>query len=232
MSIKLPPKHIAIIPDGNRRWAKNKGLPTFEGHREAVDKTIPELLEKAAELGVEYITFWALSTENFKKRGEDEIQGIFSLGKLFFKNRMKKFHDNGVCVKFIGDLKNVPTDIQEIIENSTEQTKENTKITFIIAVNYGGRDEIVRAVKKIMQLNNANTIITKDNFGQFLDTKDIPDPDIIIRTGGEKRLSGFMLWQNDYSEIYFSDLFFPDFKKEELEKAVIDFQSRDRRYGK
>jgi undecaprenyl diphosphate synthase len=226
------PQHIAIIPDGNRRWAKAKGLLSFEGHKQATEKTIPELLEKAAELGVKYITFWALSTENLTKREKDEVNGLFTLGKMFLKKRLDDLHKNGVRVKCIGNLPGLPEDIQETIKKAIETTKYNTKITFIIAINYGGRDEIMRAMQKVMNMRFLAGSVNKENFFQFLDTNGTPDPDLIIRTGGEQRLSGFMLWQCEYSEFYFSDLLFPDFNGKELEKAVDEFSARQRRFGK
>jgi undecaprenyl diphosphate synthase len=227
------PKHIAIIPDGNRRWTKTKGISNpLEGHRVAFEEVLPELLQKAADLGIEYFTFWALSPENFKKRGKDEVSGLFALGKFFYANRLKEMMEKGVRIRFIGDLDKLSPDIQKIISDTTAKTKGNTRITLIIAVNYGGRNELMRAVQKVIKLNYLASNVNEDNFDQFLDTHGVTDPDLIIRTGGEQRLSGFMPWQSVYSEFYFSDVLFPDFHADELEKAVEEFGRRKRNFGK
>lgn len=226
------PTHIALIPDGNRRWARSKNLPEMEGHRHSFEDVLPALLEKAADMGVQYFTFWALSTENRTKRSPAEIEGLFSLGKLFYAKRLKDFIKKGVRLKFIGDISSLSSEIQTIIKDSEEKTKNNSRITLVIAINYGGRDEIIRAVQKVNEMNFLAKSVNKDNFSQFLDTNGIPDPDLIIRTAGEKRLSGFLLWQSEYSEFYFTDLFFPDFSPEELAKAVDEFTNRKRNFGK
>ncbi|VVA44066.1 Isoprenyl transferase [Candidatus Roizmanbacteria bacterium] len=219
------PKHVAIIPDGNRRWAKEKGLPSVEGHRYAAQTTFPNLANELARLGVKYFTFWALSTENLTGRSKEELDNIFDLIRFFLKNKSKEFKKKETRFKTIGDLTRLPNDLQNEIFKIVEDTKKNKKMTVILGLNYGGRDEIIRAVKKG---NN----LTKENFSNYLDTAGIPDPDLIIRTGGEKRLSGFMLWQSEYSELYFSDLYFPDFTAWELEKAINSYSERQRRFGK
>lgn len=224
------PLHIAIIPDGNRRWATSKGLPSFEGHRVGADKTLPALIEKAGELGIKYFTFWALSTENLKKRSPEEVNNINKLIRYFVQIKLNDMHKKGARIIMIGNLRTLPEDIQKGITKAVEKTKDNTKITVIFAVNYGGRDEMIRAVKKI----NSSEIqtIDKNNFGEYLDTAGIPDPDLIIRTGGEKRLSGFMLWQSEYSEMEFVDVFFPDFSPALLTQCIDDYSFRQRRFGK
>jgi len=219
------PKHVAIIPDGNRRWAKEKGLPSVEGHRYAAQTTFPNLANELARLGVKYFTFWALSTENLAGRSKEELNNLFELIRFFLKNKLKEFKKKETKFKAIGDLTRLPEDLQKEIFKIIEDTKENKKMTVILGLNYGGRDEIIRAIKKG---NN----LTKENFSNYLDTAGIPDPDLIIRTGGEKRLSGFMLWQSEYSELYFSDLYFPDFTAKELEKAINSYSERQRRFGK
>lgn len=226
------PNHIAIIPDGNRRWAKQKNLPPFEGHRYTFDEVLPKLLTKATELGAKYFTFWAMSTENQSKRTKEEVEGLYSLGKLFYKKKLQDLVKNNVKVKFIGNISDLSLDIQTIIKESEEKTKENSKITFIIAVNYGGRDEIIRAIKRMRVENINEQELTEEIVSQYLDTTSIPDPDLIIRTGGTMRMSGFMPWQSEYSELYFSNLYFPDFTPEELEKAVQEFTNRKRNFGK
>jgi undecaprenyl diphosphate synthase len=219
------PKHIAIIPDGNRRWAKERGKPAVEGHRYAAKTTLPNLTDELERLGVRYFTFWALSTENLTGRSKEELNNLFDLIRFFLKNKLKEFKKKQVQFKTIGDLTSLPEDLQKEISKITKDTEENEKMTIILGLNYGGRDEIIRAIKKGKNL-------TKENFSDYLDTAGIPDPDLIIRTGGEKRLSGFMLWQSEYSELYFSDLYFPDFTAKELEKAVKNYSERQRRFGK
>ena len=219
------PKHVAIIPDGNRRWAKKQGKPAMEGHRYAAQTTLPNLTDELERLGIKYFTFWALSTENLTGRSKEELNNLFDLIRFFLKNKLKEFKKKQVRFKTIGDLTSLPDDLQKEILKITKDTKENEKMTIILGLNYGGRDEIIRAIKKGKNL-------TKENLGNYLDTAGIPDPDLIIRTGGEKRLSGFMLWQSEYSELYFSDLYFPDFSAKELEKAVKNYSDRQRRFGK
>lgn len=229
-------KHIAVIPDGNRRWARSKGLPTFEGHRTAAEKILPELIEKASKLNIPFFTFWALSTENLKDRSKKEVENLLNLMRFFLKRRLNEFIKKDIKLDIIGNISELPEDLQRDIEQAVKKTKNNKKITFILAINYGGKDEIIRAIKKIVNFNPPMTgqilNLDKKTFAKFLDTKNIPDPDLIIRTGGEQRLSGFMLWQSEYSEFYFSEKYFPDFNSKELEKAVKDYSFRQRRFGK
>jgi len=225
-------RHIAVIPDGNRRWAKAKGLPVIEGHRIASEKILPDLIQKSSDLGISYFTFWALSTENLKERTKVEIDNLFSLMRIFLNRRLVEFKKKGVKLKVIGNIKELPNDLQKSIEKAINETKNNKKITLILAINYGGKDEIIRAIKKIRNSKFEIQNLKKDDFKQFLDTAGIPDPDLIIRTGGEKRLSGFMLWQSEYSELYFFDKYFPDFSTQELEKAIQNYLLRQRRFGK
>lgn len=226
------PKHIAIIPDGNRRWARKKGLPVMEGHRLAAEKVLPNLMRKAKKMGVKYFTFWGLSTENLTKRTEGEIKNLFLLIKYFLNERLGEFKKENVRVKFIGDISKFPPDIQKGMHKMESETSIHGELTAVLALNYGGRDEIIRAVKKISDLKPQNVDLNAENFKAFLDTQEIPDPDLIIRTGGEMRLSGFLPWQSIYSELYFSDIYFPDFDESELEKAIHEFDNRQRRYGK
>jgi undecaprenyl diphosphate synthase len=226
------PTHVAVIPDGNRRWAKSKGLPFFEGHRTGADKTLPALIEKAGELGIQYFTFWVLSTENLAKRSPDEVNHLYKLMRYFIQIKLNEMHKKGARILMIGNLQTLPEDIQKGISQAVEKTKDNKKITVIFAVNYGGRDEILRAIKKMQKSNPVDKNLDKDTFSSFMDTAGIPDPDLIIRTGGDKRISGFMLWQSEYSEIEFLDMFFPDFTPELFEKSINDFSNRQRRFGK
>jgi len=221
------PKHIAIIPDGNRRWAKKKGLPTFEGHRFAAENTLLKLVDKLLQLKIKYFTFWALSTENLLKRSSKEIKNLFSLMEYFLRQKGEELNKKNIKIKVIGDLEKLPTHLQKEIEKIIKKTEKNTMMEIILAINYGGRDEIVRAIKKIKDVK----AISKENLDHYLDTAGIPPPDLIIRTGGEKRLSGFMLWQSEYSELYFTDVYFPDFNPQELEKAINNYLLRQRRFG-
>lgn len=232
--IKSIPRHVAIIMDGNRRWAKKRGLPIFEGHRVAAEKVIEPLVEKASQMGVSFLTLWAFSTENWQ-RDRREVEGLLKLFRHQLAKDIEKLHQNGVRILVTGDRSKFPEDIQKGIKEGIEKTKNNKTITVVLALNYGGRDEIIRAIKKmaknfktVKQFNN----LTIRQFSSYLDTADIPEPDLIIRTGGEKRLSGFLLWQSEYSELYFTDVLFPDFTPEEFEKAILEYQKRQRRFGR
>jgi undecaprenyl diphosphate synthase len=227
-----PLKHLALIPDGNRRWAKAHGLPVLEGHRRVMEKVFPTLITKAQELGLPYFTIWGFSTENWQ-RSQEEVSGLMSLFKLFFEQHGQKLKRDGVRLLFIGRRDNLDPELIEIINRWSELTKTNTKLNLTIAGNYGGRDEIVRAVNTILERGEYSEI-GEATLAAHLDTSifDLPDPDLIIRTSGEKRLSGFMSWQSAYSELYFSDKFMPDWTGDDLAAAVTDFTSRTRRYGK
>ncbi len=221
------PTHIAIIMDGNRRWARAHKLPILEGHRRVANVVLEKLVEHAAERGIKYITFWAFSTENWD-RAKNEVKGIMQIlsqGIGYFGKRM---HEKGVKLQIIGDLTRLDPGLQKRIVQVTDMTKENKRITLIIALNYGGRDEIVRAIKKVSSVR----LLTPETFSEFLDTKEIPDPDFIIRTGGEQRLSGFLPWQSVYSELYFPAWYMPDFTPERLDEAIEEFARRKRRFGK
>lgn len=225
------PVHVAVIPDGNRRWARAKKLPDVEGHRVSSEKVLPQIIETLSNADVKYFTFWALSTENAKKRSKEEYDNLLGLMKFFLERRVSKLHKKNVRIKVIGNVESFPPDIQKSVYKAMELTKKNTGITVIFGINYGGRDEILRGVKKAATEGKLDDL-TVENFGEFLDTKDIPDPDLIIRTGGEKRVSGFMLWQSEYAEYYFTDKLFPDFSPEDFEDAVAVFNKTERRFGK
>jgi len=221
------PKHIAVIMDGNRRWAKERNLPILEGHRKVADDILEPLIEYGAEKGVQYMTFWAFSTENWK-RSEKEVNGMMTIFRQVIRKRWQKLHEKGVRIQVIGDISKFPHDIHEALIKVIAQTKENKKITVIFALNYGGRDEILRAVK-----TSENTSTIDENaFSMLLDTKGIPDPEIIVRTGGEQRLSGFLLWQSQYSELYFPSWYMPEFTKEKLDEVLSEYGKRNRRFGK
>ncbi len=221
------PQHIAIIMDGNRRWAREHGLPILEGHRRVADKVIEPLIEYAAKRGVKYMTFWAFSTENWQ-RSAQEVRGIMAIFRHVIKKRWARLHEKGVRVLVIGDLSKFPQDIQKALDDVVGQTKNNTTITAVFALNYGGRDEIVRAIRKLL----SNSELNEETLASLLDTSGIPDPELIIRTGGEQRLSGFLLWQSEYSELYFPTWYMPDFTPERLDEAIDEFGKRKRRLGR
>lgn len=223
------PQHIAVIMDGDRRWAKERGLPVLEGHRRVADTMLEPLIEHAAKRGVRFMTFWAWSTENWQ-RDKREVEGMMRLFRHVIKNRWQRLHEKGVRVRVIGDTDKFPADIKKSLDEVVEQTKNNKTITAIFALNYGGRDEIIRAIKNIS--NVTLDTLTPDTFSQLLDTSGIPDPELIIRTGGEQRLSGFLLWQSEYSELYFPKWYMPEFTVRRLDEAIAEFQSRTRRLGK
>lgn len=230
MKEKIPteniPVHVALLMDGNRRWAKKNKLPKLEGHRRSANN-LDEIMTHAKKLGISYLTLWAFSTENWR-RDKKEVDYLFDLLREFSKKYKKKFLAEKNRFKHIGRKDRIPSDVKAIIEDFEESTKEFESFTVIIAVDYGGRNDIVRAIK---DLNNSGKKVTENNISDFLDTKGIPDPDLIIRTGGEIRLSGFMAWQATYSELYFTDTLFPEFGPKELEKAIKDFSKRKRNFG-
>ena len=227
------PTHISIIMDGNRRWAKKHKLAVLKGHEYAANNVLERIVEHAAKIGVKYVTFWAFSTENWQ-RSKPEVEGLLNILKISLKTKIGSFLKKGVCLKVIGDISKFPKDLQGGIAEAIEKTKNCKNITVVLAVNYGGRDEIIRAVNKIVS-NISKSVTQKKSevdFAQYLDTVGIPDPELIIRTGGEKRLSGFLLWQSEYSELYFTDKLWPDFKEKDLDVAVEEFSFRQRRFGK
>ena len=227
------PQHVALILDGNGRWAKKRGLPRTVGHKQGC-VTVEQTVEDAARLGIRYLTVYGFSTENWKRSAE-EVGALMQLFRLYLKRLLKIAKKNNVRVKMIGDRTRFDSDIIEGINRLEDETAANTGMTFVIAVNYGGRDEIRRAVRKMVQDAEDGNLkaseVTEDKIADYLDTKDIPDPDLMIRTSGEQRLSNYLLWQLAYAEFYFTDTLWPDFNKKELEKAVEFYQTRDRRFG-
>lgn len=227
------PKHVAFIMDGNRRWAKAHKLPVFKGYFVGQDRIEP-LIDYAIELGVSHLTFWAFSTENWK-REKREVEFLLNLFRENLAKKVDRFHQKNVRLNLIGDLKAFPRDIQKRVREWVTRTKNNTKITVNVALNYGGRDEIIRAINKWNQesrIRNKGTKITAEEFSNYLDTASQPDPDLLIRTGGVIRLSGFMPWQLEYTELYFSDVYWPDFTPREFKKALLEYQRRKRNFGK
>jgi undecaprenyl diphosphate synthase len=228
------PNHIAVIMDGNRRWARQRGLPVIAGHRRAADEILEPLIEHASDLGIKYITFWAWSTENWD-RTPREVAGIMRLFKHIIRERWDRLHKKGVRIKIIGDISRFDKDIRKSLDDVVEKTQNNSRITAVFALNYGGRDEIIRAINKYIKTSEPTTYnpqLTTDTFGNYLDTSGIPDPDLIIRTGGEQRLSGFLLWQSQYSELYFPSWYMPDFTRERLDEALAEYRHRQRRFGR
>lgn len=225
------PKHVALIMDGNRRWARNKKLPEFEGHQIGEQKIEP-IIDTAIEFGIPYLTFWAFSTENWY-RSKKEVAFLMGLYRNDLDKKVDSFRAKNVRIKIIGNLSMFPKDLQEKTAGWVEKTKNNKKITVNIALSYGGRDELIRAINKwSVQSTINNQQLTIDKLEDYLDTAGQPDPDLLIRTGGEKRLSGFLLWQLEYAELYFTDVLWPDFTPNEFKLALEDFVSRQRRFGK
>lgn len=226
------PNHIAIILDGNGRWAKKRGMPRSFGHVKGCEN-LEDICEVAKELGVKYLTVYAFSTENWK-RSKEEVDGLMKLFRNYLKKCIKISQKNNMRVKVIGDITAFDSDIQESIEKLEDFSKDFTDLHFQIALNYGSRDEITRAVNRMLEDQKAGkleTPVSEDTISGYLDTAGLPDPDLMIRTSGELRLSNYLLWQLAYSEFYFTDVPWPDFKKEELVKVIEKYNERDRRYG-
>lgn len=227
------PKHVAVILDGNGRWAKKHGVPRAMGHKAGCE-TLEKMVEEAARMGLEYFTVYGFSTENWK-RSEEEVSALMQLFRHYMAKIVKIANANNVRVKMIGDKNRFAPDIIEGIDKMVGETKDNTGMTFVVAINYGGRDEMVRAVRKLVSDYRENgrevTDINETEFASYLDTAGMPDPDLMIRTSGELRLSNYLLWQLAYSELYITDCLWPDFSKEELEKAIVAYNKRERRFG-
>lgn len=228
------PNHIAIIMDGNGRWAKERNLPRSMGHKAGVE-TIRAILKESTRLGVKNLTLYAFSTENWG-RPKEEVGALMKLLVNYLNKELKECHKNGVKMNVLGDVSKLPKECQDALNVAMETTKNNTKINLNFALNYGGRDEIVRAVKLINH-DIKKGILKEEDISEklienYLYTKGIPDPDIIIRPSGEQRLSNFLLWQCAYSEFWYSNINWPDFKEKDLRRAIVDYQNRDRRFGK
>lgn len=228
------PRHVAIILDGNGRWAKARGLPRNMGHVEGA-KTVEVICEEAYRMGIQYLTVYAFSTENWN-RPRDEVDALMRLLRNYMKTCLKTAEKNRMCVRVLGEKSRLDQDIRERIQELEEATANNDGLHFQIAINYGGRDEITRAVRRMgedLQKGRLNPRdITEGVVGSYLDTHGIPDPDLLIRTCGEQRISNFLLWQLAYTEFYITPVAWPDFNREELVKAVEAYNQRDRRYGK
>lgn len=227
------PNHVAIILDGNGRWAKSKGMPRNYGHVQGA-KTVEVICEEAYRMGIQYLTVYAFSTENWN-RPSDEVEALMGLLRNYMKTCLKTAAKNNMCVRIIGDKTGLDADIRKRMEQLEQATKDNTGLHFQIAINYGGRDEIVRAARRLADSVSSGSMkadeITEDVISDTLDTHGLPEPDLLIRTCNEQRISNFLLWQLAYTEFYFTPVAWPDFSKEELEKAVEAYNRRDRRYG-
>ncbi len=227
-------QHIAIIMDGNRRWAKERNLPSAFGHKKGVD-ALKAAMRACDDFGVKYLTVYAFSTENWN-RNPEEVAFLMDLLGVTLQNELKEMHENNVVISFIGDTTKLSEKLQKILKNAVETTKNNTGVNLQIAFNYGARDEITNAVKNICKKVQTCEIspdeITEETISQNIYTKNIPDPDLLIRTGGEMRVSNYLLWQIAYSEILVTKRYWPEFDKKALAEAIMEFQSRQRRYGK
>ncbi len=229
------PRHIAIIMDGNRRWARRRKLQIFKGHEKVAEEVIQELVDRCLELGISHLTLWAFSTENWK-REKKEVEAILNLLRDMLNKGEKAFEGRDVRVNAIGDLSRFPSDIEDGMRRWMKESKDNQDLTVTFALNYGGHDELVRAMRNLTaDLKKQGELgvekITADEIEDHLDTSDLPKIDLIIRPGGEKRLSGFMSWQSAYAELYFTDILMPDFGSEQLDKALQDYAERERRFG-
>lgn len=227
MALSSLPRHVGLIMDGNGRWAKKRLMPRSYGHNAGMNAMI-ELARHAKNLGINYLTVYTLSTENLSNRPKDELEGIFNLLRKYFSGYVKKLYKNGARVKVIGDISPLPEDVKALLSDGEKNSPEEAEFTLTFAINYGGRAEIVRAVKA---LNGSGEEVNEQSLTSFMYTAGLPDPDLIIRTGGEVRLSNFLLWQAAYAELYFTPVLFPDFSCEEFDKALEEFAKRSRRFG-
>jgi undecaprenyl diphosphate synthase len=225
-----PPGHVAIIMDGNGRWAAKRGRPRAFGHRQGVE-SLRTAVKAAGDLGVKQLTVFSFSTENWR-RPADEVDALFELLRRFVAADLDRLASEGVCIKVIGRSEDLSDDLVEIIENAEARTRNNTTFKLVIAFNYGGRDEIVRAARRACRDHHGDlSKLTEDEFARYLDTTDMPDPDLVIRTSGEHRVSNFLLWQAAYAEFVFTDVLWPDFTAADLKAALDEYSRRKRRYG-
>lgn len=234
MLTQIAPEHVAIVMDGNRRWATEKGLPPSAGHWQGAE-TLFHITKAAIEIGVKTLTVYSFSTENFG-RSKEEVESVMEIFKVYLENQRNKLRENGVRLTTIGDLSRFPKKVLDALEETIEVTKQGTKLELILALGYGGRDEICRAMNRILEDQRKGVLkdiqVTEDMMSSYLDTSNYKDPDLLIRTGGCKRLSNFLLWQVAYSEMFHTNVLWPDFSKEHLLDAIGEFHTRDRRFGK
>lgn len=223
-------KHVAIIMDGNRRWAKEKFLPSAMGHQKGVD-SLRSTMRLFDKYGIKHLTVYAFSTENWNRKKE-EVEFLMGLLAKTLLNELDEMHKENVQIRFLGNIAGLSEELQKIVKNAEEKTKDNTGVNLNIAFNYGARDEITNAVKAMINDGKKAEDITEETISNYLYTKDNPDPDLLIRTGGEKRISNYLLWQLAYSELYVTDAYWPEFDNDELTKAILEFEKRNRRFGK
>ena len=227
------PRHVAIIMDGNRRWAASKGLPGVEGHRKGL-QTLREIVKHAVKREIEILTIYSFSSENWQ-RPTDEVSFLLGLLRHFVDRDLSELHSANIRIQVIGERENLADDILQLLVKAEELTRQNTGMTLVVAFNYGGKNEIVRGIRRILVESDQKKLLAKDIcehlVSEKLDTSDIPDPDLIIRTSGEKRLSNFLLWQAAYAELVFRDELWPDFSPTVFDEAIVDYQSRERRFG-
>ena len=226
---KVVPQHVVIIPDGNRRWAQKHGLEPIEGHKKGLEVAF-NIVKASKNIGVKVLTLWSFSTENWK-RPTMEVRYLMHIYQIFFKKHVKELIKEGVRFKWLGRRDRVPQSLKKLLLAIEKQTAKNKNYILNICLDYGGRDELVRAFRKIVRRGVKSSQIDEDLISKNLDTAGLPEPDLLIRTSGEKRTSGMMPWQTAYTEYYFSKLYFPDFSKDELKRAIADYSSRHRRYG-
>jgi undecaprenyl diphosphate synthase len=224
------PVHIAIIMDGNGRWAKKRGLPRAAGHKSGIE-SVRDIVETCSDLGVKYLTLYTFSTENWK-RPKQEVSTLMRLLLRSIRNEINGLSKNNVRLLAVGDIASLPVELQKELNDAIEKTKNNTDVALNLALSYSGRWDILEAVKKVVANKLKVDEIDEKSFSELLTTKDIPDPDLLIRTSGEFRVSNFLLWQIAYSEIFISDVFWPDFRRKNLYEAIKNFQQRERRFGK
>jgi undecaprenyl diphosphate synthase len=229
ISLEHVPRHVAIIMDGNGRWARARGLPRLAGHRAGTENIRP-ILESCVEFGIDILTIWAFSTENWR-RPETEVRGLLRILQRMIRRELQELHKQGVKLRHLGRLDRLPERLQAQVLDAIEMTEENDRIVLNVGFDYGGRAEIVQAAQRIIRAGIPAEAVDEDLFSSYMYTAGQPDPDLIIRTGGELRTSGFMLWQSAYAEYYVTPTFWPDFGREQLQEALLAFDQRDRRYG-
>jgi len=228
-NIALLPTHVAIVPDGNGRWAEKRGLPRIAGHREGV-KNMLRMIEYISEYPIKYVTFYGFSTENWH-RPVSEVRGLFDLAEHFIDQQLDKIHGKNIKIRHIGRLAGLPDSLQNAIKKALAKTANNNGMSLVIAWNYGGRAEIVDAVIRLLNDVNRPQALDEKSFSRYLYTYDIPDVDLLVRTGDETRLSNFLLWQTAYSEYHFTDVLWPDFGKKDIDRALMEYGKRNRRFG-
>ncbi len=226
----LMPQHIAIIMDGNRRWARKRNLSDTQGHQ-AGAKNLVEIVNHCEKLGIKHLTVYALSTENWRKRAKEEVKGLFDLLVKIVRSKKQEYAKRGIKFFVLGNIQAFPLRVKKAIKEMLRVVKEHERLKFNVALNYGGRDELARAIRQMIKDGVKPSEVNEELISRYLDTDGQPDPDLTIRTGGEIRLSNFLLWQTSYSELYFTDVLWPDFNPKQLEKAIAVYQKRQRRFG-